>query len=200
MTLFGFLHAGWFSNMFDNTPTPPISVPIDLSKAGSKIEFDVRLPQVYSSYKKGRPYYIWLEFIWTDEIKDGIWDANVAQKIAGYHGYDRDGRRVCNQKYAIKDLAEGGVFVDKDYDCFGTTVPLHVMIYRVDKNHKKKLIVDKTYQTKGTNGGWRYHMMREVDGFKLKQGKYKLVVINMDSIVEMKGRKADIRFAMSSSK
>jgi hypothetical protein len=199
MALFGFLNAGWFSHLFDSTPTPPITVPIDLSKAGSKVEFDVRLPKKYGSYK-GRSYYIWLEFIWTDEIKDGLWDAKVARKIAGYHGYYKDGRKVCDKEFALKDLAEGGVFVDKDYSCFGTTVPLHVTIYKVDKKHKQTLIVDKTYQTKGTIGGWRYHMMREVDSYKLKPGKYKVVVVNIDSIVEMKGRKADIRFARSGSK
>ncbi len=100
----------------------------------------------------------------------------------------------------LKDLAFGGVHVDKDYDCFGTVVPLHVTIYKLEPNKEKKLIIDKTYQTKGTVGGWRYHMMRVVDKYKLSQGKYKVVIVNTNSIVEMKNRKADIRFDMSDAK
>ena len=42
MALLSFLHAGWFGNLFDSTPTPPIAVPIDLSKAGNATEIVVR--------------------------------------------------------------------------------------------------------------------------------------------------------------
>jgi hypothetical protein len=188
--LFGFLYAGWFAELFDDTPTPPITMPIDLYKAGSKVEFTTRI-------KKRRRYRIWLEFIWTDEVKNGVRDSDISRKIAGFGwARDKNGTIVCNKEDAIKYLALRGVHVDKDYDCFGTVVPLHVTIYKLEPNKEKKLIIDKTYQTKGTDGGWRYHMRRSVSCFLLEPGTYKVIVENIKSIKEMKGRKADIYFGV----
>jgi len=42
MALVSFLNAGWFANLFDSTPTPPVAVPIDLSKKGSTAEVVIR--------------------------------------------------------------------------------------------------------------------------------------------------------------
>ena len=200
MALFGFLQAGWLSDLFDNTPTPPITKFIDLSKSGSKVEFTTRIPKEYMSAYKGRAYYIWLEFIWTDEIKDGVWDSAIASKIAGYGYYLKNGQRACDKKYAIRDLTKHGVNVGDDYDCFGTVVTLHVVIYKINKDKIQTKITDKIYQTKGTVGGWRYHMQREVDSYHLSPGKYKIIITNMEAIEEMKGRKADIRFGRSGTK
>jgi hypothetical protein len=42
MALMSFLHAGWFGDLFDDTPKPPIEVPIDMSKAGTVADFVIR--------------------------------------------------------------------------------------------------------------------------------------------------------------
>lgn len=42
MALMSFLHAGWLGNLFDDTPKPPIEVPIDMSKAGVVADFVIR--------------------------------------------------------------------------------------------------------------------------------------------------------------
>ncbi len=201
MALFSFLQAGWFSNLFDNTPKSPITKYIDLSKKGSRIEFTTRIPKEYISAYKGRPYYIWLEFIYDNKlVKNGIWDSAIASKIAGYGYYPRNGQRICDKEFAIRDLTEHGVKVDDNYDCFGIVVTLHVVIYKINKDKTKTKVTDKTYKTKGTVGGWLNHMQRVVNRYHLSPGKYKIIVTNMEAIKEMKGRKADIRFGKSGTK
>ena len=201
MALFSFLQAGWLSNLFDNTPTPPITKFIDLSKKGSRVEFTTRIPKDYISAYKGRAYYIWLEFIYDNKlVKNGVWDSAIARKIAGDGFYLKNGQRGCDKEYAIKSLARRGVKVDDNYDCFGTVVTLHVVIYKINKDKTQTKIIDKTYKTKGTVGGWLNHMQRIVDLYHLSPGKYKIIITNMEAIEEMKGRKADIRFGRSGTK
>ena len=45
MALTTFSFSNWFTNLFDRTPTPPFSLPIDLSTAGSSIETEVRVKE-----------------------------------------------------------------------------------------------------------------------------------------------------------
>lgn len=42
MALLSFLNAGWLSDLFDSTPTPPVYIPIDLSKKGNVAEMVIR--------------------------------------------------------------------------------------------------------------------------------------------------------------
>ncbi len=203
MTLFGFLQAGWFGDLFDNMPTPPITKFIDLSKKRSRVEFTTRIPKEYISAYKGRPYYIWLEFISDDKlVKNGIWDSAIARKIAGFPGGRtiKTGKKVCSKEFAIKTLTKRGVKVDDNYDCFGTVVTLHVIIYKINKDKIETKIIDKIYKTKGSDGGGRNFIDRIVDSYHLSPGKYKIIVTNMEAIKEMIGRKADIRFGRSGTK
>jgi 5-hydroxyisourate hydrolase-like protein (transthyretin family) len=48
MALVSLLNAGWFRNLFDFTPTPYYTMPIDLSKAGNVAETDIRIDKKYS--------------------------------------------------------------------------------------------------------------------------------------------------------
>ncbi|WP_291750926.1 MULTISPECIES: DUF5625 family protein [unclassified Sulfuricurvum] len=50
MALMSFLHAGWFGDLFDSTPTPRHTMAIDLSKAGNVAETDIRIDEKYSVY------------------------------------------------------------------------------------------------------------------------------------------------------
>ncbi|ACZ12024.1 hypothetical protein Sdel_0995 [Sulfurospirillum deleyianum DSM 6946] len=47
MALLSFLNAGWLGNLFDNTPTPYYTMPIDLSKTGNVAETDIRIDKEY---------------------------------------------------------------------------------------------------------------------------------------------------------
>lgn len=48
MALLSFLHAGWLGNLFDDTPTPYHTIPVDLSKLGNVAETDIRIDEKYS--------------------------------------------------------------------------------------------------------------------------------------------------------
>lgn len=188
MALVSFLNAGWFSGWFDSTPTPPISIPIDLSKAGSVVETEVRVEE------KGA-YYFSLVFLYTDEMKDGIRDANIARKIIGCNGYQASNGmqlRFCDYESAKQDL---GSLIDETYNSDGTIIPIKLTLFQMLDDGTKKRISDKSYQTRGDNGGWRYHMMRDFEMIILEKGKYSIRVENIKSISEMKNREANFRFA-----
>lgn len=185
MALFGFLYAGWFSHLFDSTPTPPITVPIDLSKAGSKVEFDVRV-------KEKGAYYFTLEFLYKDIKKDGFLDMLKAQKIVGLNAYDPyDGRQLqyCDYESAKRTLEN---LIDKNYNCDGTVIPIRLSVFKLNKDKSKKIILDKTYMTKGE--GVRSDPSRDFEVLRLDKGKYAIRVENIKAIPEMKNRKADFRF------
>ncbi len=48
MALMSFLNANWFTDLFDDTPTPYYTMPIDLSKAGNIVETNIRIDKQYS--------------------------------------------------------------------------------------------------------------------------------------------------------
>lgn len=50
MMSMSFLHAGWFGDLFDFTPTPYYTMPIDLSKAGNVSETDIRIDEKHYIY------------------------------------------------------------------------------------------------------------------------------------------------------
>jgi hypothetical protein len=185
MALFGFLNAGWFSHLFDSTPTPPITVPIDLSKAGSIVELKVRI-------KEKGTYYFTLEFLYANPKKFGWLDMDKAEKIVGLNGYNpSDGKQLsyCDYEYAKRTL---GNLIDKNYDCDGTVIPIMLSVYKLNKDQSKKLILDKTYMTKGMGIG--SGPSRDFEALRLDKGKYSIRVENIKAILEMKNRKADFRF------
>ena len=188
MALVSFLHAGWFANLFYSTPTPPIEVPINLSKAGSTIDIEIRV-------KERGAYYFALEFLSTDEVKNGIRDVNIAKKIAGCNSYDShtgEQRRICNYKSAKNQL---GSLIDETYNSDGTIIPIKLTLFQILNDGTKRLIEDKVYQTKGS-----YSNTRDFERLILEKGKYSIRVENIKSILEMKNRKADFRFARHGTK
>ncbi len=194
MALMSFLHAGWLSGWFDSTPTPPISIPIDLSEAESVAETEVRVEE------KGA-YYFSLEFLYTDEMKDGIRDSDVARKIAGYNAYRPNGMQ--SRHYTLEQAKRIPVkkgsdivfitnkIIDDNYNLDGTTIPIRLIFSKLEKNGSKKLIKNEIYQTKGAGS----NLEREFEKLMLEKGKYSIRVENINGVLEMKNRKADFRFA-----
>lgn len=189
MALMSFLNAGWFANLFDKTPTPPIYIPIDLSKAGDTIEGEFRIKEKWS-------YFMSLKFLKIDSRRNNYQEAKKAQKFLGYRVYDPyDGKLLGNSSYSFakRDLARGGVFIDENYNLDGTTVPLHVTLYKIGEDGTKKVILDKKYITKGENGGLR----REFEHISLHEGRYSIKVKNIESFLELKGMKIDFSLSMT---
>ena len=183
MALLSFLNAGWLGNLFDSTPTEPIRLPIDLSKAGSVVEIEVRVTE-YGAY------YFSLEFLYTDKTKDGIRDAKIARKIAGYNAYRPSGEQ--SRHYTL-ELAkqDSGSLIDETYNLDGTTIPIRLTFSQIEKDGSRKLIKDEIYQTRGAGS----NLEREFEKFFLDKGKYSIRVENIEGISEMKNRNADFRFA-----
>ena len=167
MVFFSFFYIGCFSDSSDTTSIPPIRVPIDLSKSGEKVEFDVKVDG------KAKPYYVQIEFIRTNKVENVVSDFEILIKIVGSTFY-RGGKRVGP----------------------GVVIPINIKIYK--EENVKKLIFDKTYNSQWASGYTREYIERDIEKFKLDKGKYKFVVTNIKSILEMKNRKANIRFARRS--
>ena len=177
MALLSFLNANWFTNFFDDTPTLPIEAPIDLTKP-SKIEMKVRI-------KKKEPYHATLVFKYKD-----YHDAKKIRKFIGYNGYDPyDGTPLNQYKYDFvkKDLAGGGVYIDENYNPDGTTVPIKMTIYKLGENDTRTLFLEKTYQTRGSNGSGS-GLFREFAYLSLEKGRYLFMVENLNGFPELQGR------------
>jgi hypothetical protein len=195
MALMSFLHAGWLTNLFDSMPTEPIRIPINLSKAGSVAETEVRVEE------KGA-YYFSLWFLYTDEIENAIRDSDIARKIAGYNAYEpvtgRQSRHYTLEEAKRIPVKKGSdiVFItnkiiDDNYNLDGTTIPIRLTFSKIEKDGSKKLIKDEIYQTKGAGS----NLEREFEKLMLEKGKYSIRVENIDGISEMKNRQANFRFA-----
>ena len=182
LTLFG----NWFTDLFDSTPTPPLSLPIDLSKAGSSVKSEVRV-------KEDGGYYFTLEFVYTNEIKEGVSDSGIVQKIIGYNKFNfKTGERVdtAQYQYMYNDLKKDGIIIDKNYTGDGTEIALKLIVKNSLNN---KIIKEKIYHTKGLMG-ITTSMVRDFEKLSLKEGNYMFKIENLKSIKEMQGRKANIRF------
>lgn len=183
MTLLSFLHAGWFGNLFDRTPTEPICIPIDLSKAGNAVETEVRVEE------KGA-YYFTLEFLYTDEIKNGIRDSKIARKIAGYNAYRPSGEQSRHYTLELAKKDSGGL-IDETYNLDGITISLRLTFSKIEKDGSRKLIKDERYQTRGSGS----NLEREFEKLMLEKGKYSIRIENINGVLEMKNRQANFRFA-----
>ena len=195
MALMSFLHAGWFGDLFDSTPIPPIAVPIDLSQSGSMVETEVRVEE------KGT-YYFSLRFLCTAEIKNGIRDSEIARKIAGYNAYEpvtnRQSRHYTLEQAKRIPVKKGSdiVFItnkiiDDNYNLDGTTIPIKLTFSKIEKDGSRKLIIDEKYQTRGAGS----NLEREFEKIILEKGKYSIKVENINGVLEMKNRQANFRFA-----
>ena len=187
MVLLSSLHANWFTNFFDSTPTPTISFPIDLSKASSFVESDVRV-------EEDGAYYFTLEFLYTGEIKDGVRDYAIARKISGFNCYSvATGKKYKTSSYEVmyRDLKKDGLIINHTYDADGTVIPIKITVY--DKS-RKKLILNEKYNSKGFFSESKYYIDRDIVMIKMKKGKYSIKIENLKGIKEMQARNANIRF------
>lgn len=167
MALFSFLQANWFTDLFDDTPKPPIYVPIDMSKAGKVADFIIRSDdsekyRVFSLYfatrVDGKYYFHWNSWIY---------------KFLGH----------C-PRYATEPQC---------YNMKGTVTPVKLTVYRLEKAKEPKLLFDKTKYTCGIEGGLfkingqkgRYEE-RSLLMTELPKGKYRIKLENLKSFPELK--------------
>ena len=192
MTFSAFSFGNWFTDLFDSTPTPTISLPIDLSTSGSTVESEIRVKEdgwydfmIDIPYIKGRDDVKWKE--------GGISDGAIVRKIIGYNRYEpRTGKLYSKEAYSYmyKDLKEDGIIIDKNYNGDGTSIPIKLVIYTLNDDKSKTLLLEKVYKTKGEGN---CSMCRVITEIHLKKGKYVIRLENMDFIKEMKRRKANIK-------
>lgn len=188
MALVGFLNAGWFANLFDATPTPPIYIQMDLSKPGDTIEGEFRIKEKWS-------YFMSLQFLDIDSRKNNYKEAKKVHKFLGYRVYDpSDGKLLGKSSYSFakEDLARGGVFIDENYNLDGTIVPLHVTLSKIGKDGIENVILDKKYMTKGGNGG-----RRKFEHISLHEGRYSIKVKNIKGFSELKGMQVGFYLSMT---
>ncbi len=198
MALSATLLGNWFSNLFDPTPTPTIHIPVDLTKTGTLVDTEFRV-----NYKEST--YFALDFECKDVKLDGGKDCKEKRKFLGLNGYlYGDGKQITKADY---DYAKHvfGESLDKSYDLDGTLIPLHITLDKIEENGKLTNILDKTYETKGWNGGgsngegniYRYITYRDITRIGLEKGKYKLIVKNLQAFEELNGR--PVKFKIKST-
>ena len=126
-----FLHAGWLSDFFDSTPTPPFKVAVNLSKKGNVFETKI-------SITEKRAYVLALHFLYVDPKKDGGSDIKRLQKFIG--------NPVAYDAHTGTEIRTG------------TPIPLRVSIVKWNTNKTSTLIMDKNYLTKGRDGSIVRHI------------------------------------------
>jgi len=176
MALLSFLHAGWLSLLFGSNPDP-ISIPIDLSQAGSVVEKEVKIEEAWA-------YYLFLEF----EVHDRGFDARKIEKFLGFNSYSlHDGKKL---RFGDYELAKRnlGDLIDETYDCDGTIAPIKVTIHQINKDNTKKLIADNLYMTKGDSPGL---YTRGIAIISLDKGRHIFRIENIEAFPEMMGRKVN---------
>ncbi|AFV96976.1 DUF5625 family protein [Sulfuricurvum sp.] len=168
MALMSCLHAGWFGDLFDDTPKPPIEVPIDMSKAGIVADFVIRS----DDSEKYRDF--WLVFVrypsgkYREEIKDSTpW---------------------------LDEFIGGGTRNIDGSEIKGTITPVKLTIYRLEKDKEPTLFYEATIEAGGRDARGFYlldgrkmaHDMRWVKEMRLPKGKYRIRLENLKAFPELK--------------
>lgn len=161
IVLMSFLHAGWFGDLFDSTPTPPISIPIDLSKAGSVVEAEISIKE-----KKG--YIFALHFSYIGHKKDGGIDTDKLHMILGDASYDTN----------------TGVKIPS-----GIPIQIKLSIYKINDNNSQTMIIDDDYITRGYDGSNSTYMSRYINIIPLEKGKYSIRIQTKENILVLQDRK-----------
>ena len=183
MALSTTLFSNWFTNLFDSTPTPTITIPIDLSKAGTIVDMEFRV-----NYNESTRFT--LRFSCIDEKLDGGKDCNENRKFMGFNGYlNGDGEQITIADYE-RAKRKLGDMIDKSYDLDGTRVPLKFTLHKVKDNGTLSIVLDKTYNTKGYNAE---SSSRHITIKHLNKGKYKLKVENLKAFAGLKGRPTEFK-------
>jgi len=113
MALVSFLNAGWFANLFDSTPTPPIAVPIDLSKKGSTAEVVIR------SDDSDKSRYFSIYFVMDAPGVSGAIDNYLLETFTGHGSGQGIKTPVRLTIYRIKKDKEPILFLDKTIEAAG---------------------------------------------------------------------------------
>ena len=190
--------SNWFTDLFDSTPTPTIHIPVDLTKAGTLVETEFRV-----NYKEST--YFALDFECKDVKLDGGKDCKELEKFLGLNGYwygDGEQISIANYREAKNIL---GDMIDQSYDLDGTRIPLQIRLDKIEEHGKMTNILDKTYETKGSNGSasnskdkiYIHITYRDITSIGLEKGKYKLTVKNLQAFEELNGR--PVKFKIKST-
>lgn len=149
--------GGW--SPFDKTP---ITVPIDLSKAGNVVEIKLNV------WEKLR-YIFSLKFSRKDSREDKGVDTKKLDEFLGYSIYD--------PKTKVETIT-------------GTPVSIKVTIYKMDDKNTSSPMLDETYITKGRDY-WLDYVAREFGAITLPRGTYLVRVENLDGFQELADRKVN---------
>ena len=178
MALSTTLFANWFTNLFDSTPTPTITIPIDLSKAGTIVDIEFRVNYDENTYFSFR-------FGCKDVKLDDGKNCKERRKFLGFNGYlYGEGKQITIADYERAESMLGDM-VDKSYDLDGTRVPLKFTLHKVKDNGTLSIVLDKTYDTKGYNAA---RSSRHITVKHLNKGKYKLVVESLKDFKALTNR------------
>jgi hypothetical protein len=154
-----FIRVGGGWSPFDETP---ITVPIDLSKAGNVVEIKLNVWEELH-------YRFSLKFSRKDSREDNGVDAKKLDEFLGYSIYDT--------KTKVETIT-------------GTPVPIKVTIYKIDDKNTRSLMLDETYITKGRDSWWDY-VARKFGAIDLPRGTYLIRVENLEGFQELADRKVN---------
>jgi len=157
--IFSRVVVGW--SPFDETP---ITVPIDLSKAGNVVEIKLNV------WEKLR-YAFSLEFNKGFEENTSI-DAKKFEEFIGRFFYDPETKAWRNN---------------------GTPIPINITIYKIDEKDTPVLIFDEEFITRGHEYLIYYQKIipflgRRVTALNLERGHYLIRVESLENFPELTGR------------
>jgi hypothetical protein len=157
MALMSFLHAGWFGDLFDRTPTPPIAIPINLSKSGSTAEIVIRSDdsdkiRVFSLYfvigKKGKDSYSRNHWIYEFVGRPGSGTVTPVKLTIYRIEKDKEPTLFYEGRIEVEDSSGSGLGINKREDIA--------------------------------------YMKRRIDSMYLSEGKYRIRLENLQDFPELK--------------
>ena len=157
MALLSFLNANWFTDLFDDTPKPPIYVPIDMSKTGKVADFIIR-----SDDSEKTRYFSLVFATRVDGKYDFHWDSWI-YKFLGHGSIEGIKTPARLTIYRLKKDEEPTLIFDKVIKAGGTI--------------GGKGVLNKQ---KGN------YSMRYIYSRKLPQGHYRIKLENLQNFPELK--------------
>jgi uncharacterized protein DUF5625 len=157
------------------TPILPylFELPWDVSKFPSVVTQEFKVTEYY-------PYNFFLRFM-PPHIPMGLPTFHEMQKFTGdgsYGPYDTKNRKWVTwrtteeEKQAFAGI-ESGKYEGR-YGHPGTRIPVHLKIERLGTSNGNPVVIDKTFDTGSTAGGYKGGLQRTIGYVKLKPGKYRL--------------------------
>lgn len=155
----------------------PLELEWDISKENSTLE------QIFL-VKKYFAYDIFLRFVNFSRTKDQFSDV---EKFTGYGSrspYDLVHHKwVTWEAYRqMNPLVQKGAYQVR-YDRPGTIIPIHIKIEKIDDQKNSTPLVDQTFNTEGSDNGYKGGLHRKITFIRLKPGNYKLTASTMQKTV-----------------